>query len=483
MLFALLDGKRVRASHDLERGQDYTCPIPSCDHPELILKKGEKKAPHFAHKTKSNCVDLHESETDAHIAMKDTFQNTLGVGDESVENPDVEGVVPDVLWDDEHAIELQHSSITPEKVQERNEIYKKNDLNPVWVLHEDEEGDNVFDEGKFGKRYKGNDSLSQFGDDFYKVPEGKGNIENPVIYILNEVEKLLVDILGGLFYMKFPKKAIGKGKEDILKDGSKLSFSDENGPSLTFNELKKIVQENDLFHRTSQTPIKDASDLKKVLDSIKERKKPTSEELLERRKEQQDEEFERRYGEQVSRLNDFKRELEEKFEDRKRELESEYDNKTRKKFLEFSEKGLQEALKAKDALIQVLKEKLDMAKGLTKGIAQGIGRPQGWSEDYDAGSKEPFGGCGSTKNVEGVGSPGTPGIKNLEGKGEPQETTGTQKPRETGEREVPGGGSIPRDENELDELIAKIIAFFKDYEKGADPEKDETMRVLHEMFD
>ena len=127
MIYALRKGERVKASRDLERHKDFLCPNEHCQHREVRLKKGLKRIPHFAHKIKEGICDKYaEKETDAHIAMKTSFQETLGIDIEYVEYWKIEGVRPDLLWKEKYALEVQHSPIKPEEVERRNRIYREN---------------------------------------------------------------------------------------------------------------------------------------------------------------------------------------------------------------------------------------------------------------------------------------------------------------------------------------------------------------------
>jgi len=74
MEFALLDGKRVRASANTIRGLDYKCPYVYCKSPGLGVRIGNKKRPHFYHLSgKPECDSLSEGMTEAHFAMRDTM--------------------------------------------------------------------------------------------------------------------------------------------------------------------------------------------------------------------------------------------------------------------------------------------------------------------------------------------------------------------------------------------------------------------------
>ena len=88
----------MKADRDRPRLKNgYRCRNKSCINPELILRKGLRRIPHFAHKRCSNCDVYSEPETDAHLAMKFLLQERLRIPDENVEYCEIEGVRPDLL--------------------------------------------------------------------------------------------------------------------------------------------------------------------------------------------------------------------------------------------------------------------------------------------------------------------------------------------------------------------------------------------------
>lgn len=184
MLFALSKGKKVRANKNLpytREGGEYHCPYNWCPYPELILKKGTIKAPHFAHKQVSPCIQNAEPESDSHIAMKLHMQDLLKIPDEFMEYGKIKGVRPDLLWEKKYAIEVQHSSISIEELQRRNKIYFSQDLIPIWIFHAEE-----FDALPY---QKGN----------YKTIYAKMDEE----YRLRNIELYLLRIYGFLLYLEF----------------------------------------------------------------------------------------------------------------------------------------------------------------------------------------------------------------------------------------------------------------------------------------
>lgn len=151
MLFALMNGKKVKASKSLPRGQ-YICPYKDCENPNLVLKKGKIKIAHFAHLRSSECQQASEPETNAHLEMKNCFQETLNLSNEYMEYGKIPGVRPDVIWKKKYAMELQHSPISIAEMQRRNAIYFQNKLIPIWILH-GQESHSQFEQGYFCKSY------------------------------------------------------------------------------------------------------------------------------------------------------------------------------------------------------------------------------------------------------------------------------------------------------------------------------------------
>ncbi|MHA1647878.1 MAG: competence protein CoiA [Promethearchaeota archaeon] len=149
MLTAEFNGKIVEASKKLLHAskllhtQKYLCRNPDCKHPEMILRKGDKKVPHFAHKVQNlECMQMYEGETQEHLAMKKFMKELLQIPEKCVEVYGFEGVRPDLLWEysgKKYAIEVQHSNIPIKEIQRRNQCYKDYDLIPLWIFHYEEQ--------------------------------------------------------------------------------------------------------------------------------------------------------------------------------------------------------------------------------------------------------------------------------------------------------------------------------------------------------
>lgn len=135
MIYALNDQNEKINASIAEKGKIYYCPNLDCGNRELILKKGHIRIPHFAHKSQKDCSS--EPESEAHILCKSFFQSLLDLDKQFVEYYGIEGVRPDVLYD-QFALEIQCSPITANEVKRRNKIYKENGYMPIWIFLEDE---------------------------------------------------------------------------------------------------------------------------------------------------------------------------------------------------------------------------------------------------------------------------------------------------------------------------------------------------------
>lgn len=236
LLYALYNGRKVRANKELSRQGSYKCPDPNCKSPDLILKLGIIRTPHFSHKKNSKCNTYSEPETESHIAMKLFLKEQLNVTKDGIESTRIAQVRPDILWN-RIAIELQHSSITLKEVIRRNNIYYINGYTPIWILHQADS--NYYENGNFGKK------------------RSKDLIK------LKVIEEFLLKSQGCLLYISFKKqKESNKLPRTIFRV---YYFNDEINYSTTFKikesrmirnrkELRSILSElseiiNNLFHK------------------------------------------------------------------------------------------------------------------------------------------------------------------------------------------------------------------------------------------
>lgn len=97
------------------------CPI--CDD-DVIAKCGEINTWHWAHKSKRDCDEWYEPETQWHLDWKNKFpeeQQEFTMGKHRV----------DIRTNTRWIIELQNSNISPEKIKEREDYYKR----MIWLLN------------------------------------------------------------------------------------------------------------------------------------------------------------------------------------------------------------------------------------------------------------------------------------------------------------------------------------------------------------
>ncbi len=135
MIYALNDHNEKINALLAEKGKNYYCPNLECNNRELILKKGEIRIDHFAHKSQKDCSS--EPESGAHILCKTFFQTLLDLDKKFVEYYGIKGVRPDVLYG-QFSLEIQCSPIAVNEVKRRNKIYKKNGYIAIWIFLEDE---------------------------------------------------------------------------------------------------------------------------------------------------------------------------------------------------------------------------------------------------------------------------------------------------------------------------------------------------------
>ena len=128
------DGNRIYANSE-ERYKHCFC--PECRRP-LTHKKGEIKAPHFAHKVDANCpygADK-ESKSEWHIHMQELFPSeSLEVRFKN-ENTGELHIADVYLEQSKTVIEFQHSPISAEEFRSRTLFHANNGRRIVWVFDE-----------------------------------------------------------------------------------------------------------------------------------------------------------------------------------------------------------------------------------------------------------------------------------------------------------------------------------------------------------
>ena len=127
MLYAISsNGERILASKKLKANTiDAVCPI--CSSP-LILKCSERnlRISHFAHRNRNDCDLWHENETEWHKSWKMRFPVNSR---EVTITKDLDTHRADIFING-MVIELQHSYISPQEIEERENFYK----NMIWIF-------------------------------------------------------------------------------------------------------------------------------------------------------------------------------------------------------------------------------------------------------------------------------------------------------------------------------------------------------------
>jgi hypothetical protein len=120
------DGGKITATPDAEG----TCPLCGVN---LVSKCGRINAWHWAHKDMANCDPWYEPETPWHFGWKQLVAPAF-----------CEFRLPphraDILGNGATVIELQHSSISPEEIEEREQFYD----NMIWLFDATDEAWNRF---------------------------------------------------------------------------------------------------------------------------------------------------------------------------------------------------------------------------------------------------------------------------------------------------------------------------------------------------
>lgn len=122
MKYALVNGEKVEAT----KGAKAVCQFCGS---VLIAKCGEDRADHWAHKSKYDCDQWWENETEWHRSWKNKFpkdwQEVIHFDDNGEKH------IADVKTESGWTIEFQHSFLRSEERRSRNAFYKK----IVWVVN------------------------------------------------------------------------------------------------------------------------------------------------------------------------------------------------------------------------------------------------------------------------------------------------------------------------------------------------------------
>lgn len=127
-------GERIEA-HRALKNENYFCPYCKT---EVILRKGMKVVPHFAHKYNIHHLCA-KSETAQHYYVKYYIANQLKQSGYKVEIepfcPEVKQY-PDVLVNSKHVIEVQFSRINYEEIRARSKGFKQLNISVIWIIED-----------------------------------------------------------------------------------------------------------------------------------------------------------------------------------------------------------------------------------------------------------------------------------------------------------------------------------------------------------
>lgn len=134
MLFALdKEGKRIHINN--AKKEEYFCP---CCNGKMILKLGNIRTHHFSHPSNNVCKDSwHYDMTEWHYNWQNYFpketQEIVKVLNGEKHRADV------LLEDDKIVIEFQHSNLSSEEFNARNEFYNKLGYKVIWIFDVEEQ--------------------------------------------------------------------------------------------------------------------------------------------------------------------------------------------------------------------------------------------------------------------------------------------------------------------------------------------------------
>jgi competence CoiA-like predicted nuclease len=118
--------------------EDGPFACPHCG-AKVILKKGRRVIPHFAHLVRSNCAYSGEAESEEHKqAKKEIYEALLcipGVTSVQMER-DLQEVQPDVycvINGEEVVLEIQTSRTTLDRIDEKTDIYARKNIAVLWM--------------------------------------------------------------------------------------------------------------------------------------------------------------------------------------------------------------------------------------------------------------------------------------------------------------------------------------------------------------
>lgn len=139
MLITLPEKITKEALKVVKENQEFYCP---CCESELIIKAGDKKIPHFAHKKNPLCTASSEAESAYHLTGKRQLFNWL---QKNQIPSQLEAYLPDIkqradiLVTSEkgvYAVEFQCSVISVKDFVKRTALYLEIGVIPIWILAE-----------------------------------------------------------------------------------------------------------------------------------------------------------------------------------------------------------------------------------------------------------------------------------------------------------------------------------------------------------
>ncbi|HEY4787128.1 MAG TPA: competence protein CoiA family protein [Bacteroidales bacterium] len=213
MKFALIDNNRVEAQPKLQG----LC--PNCSQP-VTAKCGKQKIWHWAHKSKTDCDNWWEPETEWHRTWKNNFPvewQEISLFDEQTG----EKHISDVRTIHNLTIEFQHSAIKSEERISREKFYK----NMIWIV------DGTRLQRDYSRFLKGTENFRNtrkkgyyfvdFPDEVF--PKSWLNSEVPVIFDFCGLSTTEQDKIKKILWCLLPQKdapqtiVIGLEKNDLVR--------------------------------------------------------------------------------------------------------------------------------------------------------------------------------------------------------------------------------------------------------------------------
>ncbi|PNY20119.1 competence protein CoiA [Streptococcus parauberis] len=134
MLVAIDDlGNRLTTLDNLLKTGIYYCPV--CKG-QVTLKRGKVKQAHFAHKNLLNCPNSSLNESTEHLLLKAKLYQNLKKSEEvTIETffPSINQIA-DLQVNHKLVLEVQCSSLPPDRLVERTKNYRDNDQFIIWLL-------------------------------------------------------------------------------------------------------------------------------------------------------------------------------------------------------------------------------------------------------------------------------------------------------------------------------------------------------------